>query len=258
MLRFQKLQATGNDFILLEENPALLSEHARRRLCDRHFGIGADGLIYVEAVQGECARKACFQMTYWNADGRVGTFCGNGARAAAWAAYQRQAYEKAILLAADGEHEVEVLQTAPPLIAVSLRLLKPPHHVERGYYFADTGSPHLLVPIASETIRELSVETIAPPLRWETLYDPKGVNVSFFAQIGSREWYLRTYERGVEAETLSCGTACVALAAVVGEEEVHISTRGGHLTVRRKSDSEYWLIGPVEVVFTGEYVGGLS
>lgn len=258
MLRFQKLQATGNDFILLEENPASLGENVRRRLCDRHFGIGADGIIYVEAVQGGGAGKACFQMTYWNADGRVGTFCGNGARAAAWVAYQRQAYEKAILLAADGEHEVEILQTAPPLIAVSLRLLKSPHQVERGYYFADTGSPHLLIPTASEVVRELSVETIAPPLRWETLYDPKGVNVSFFAKIDDREWYLRTYERGVEAETLSCGTACVALAALVGKEEVHIHTRGGRLTVRQKSALEYWLIGPVEVVFTGEYVGELS
>lgn len=104
MLRFRKFQAAGNDFIVLESSPAGLSVAQRRRLCDRHLGIGADGLVQVEAGV----------FHYWNADGQVGTFCGNGARVAAWLEYERTTAREFTLQAADGPHQVRILSLSPP------------------------------------------------------------------------------------------------------------------------------------------------
>ncbi|MCX8113222.1 MAG: diaminopimelate epimerase [Bacteroidia bacterium] len=255
-LRFQKFQATGNDFVALEHSPTELSEAQRRLICDRHFGIGADGMIHLEALSLVSShRTGIFRLGYWNADGRPGTFCGNGARAAAYLAYQRWGVKGMVFLASDGAHEAYVLQVSPPLIAVQLTLHQPPRLVSENAWFVHTGSPHLMIEKSAEELETLPINEIAPPLRWERKYDPEGVNVSFFASQEDGSWALRTYERGVEAETLSCGTACIALAAIQAASETFIQTRGGRLIVQRRSSDTFWLIGPTELTLTGEYHG---
>lgn len=254
MLHFQKLQATGNDFIILEEDPALLTIAQRARLCDRHFGVGADGIIAVEVVSLIMeAHTGILRMHYWNADGGIGTFCGNGARAAFWVAHQRWGVRSAVLLAADGAHEAYLVKESPFIVAVSLTLRQSPRALSDGRWFVDSGSPHLLIESRYEELASLPIDSVAPPLRHDTTYDPHGVNVSFFARMQSARWSLRTYERGVEKETLSCGTACVALAAIAEAPEIHIETRGGTLLVRRQSPKTFWLVGPAELTYTGVY-----
>lgn len=251
---FLKVEATGNDFLLLEKNPQQLSTAQRRALCDRHRGIGADGLLWLEVVSlVPSARMGTFRMLYWNADGELGTFCGNGARAALWWAHMRYGISSGILLAADGAHEAHLLQTEPPLISVQLTVHQAPRPVDKGRWFVHTGSPHLLLEAPLAELPVLPVERVAPPLRWDTTLDPKGVNVSFFAQAAEGAWHLRTYERGVEAETLSCGTACVALAALSGEKEIRIHTAGGEITVRRENEMTFWLQGSVRLIAEGTY-----
>ncbi|MCX7606050.1 MAG: diaminopimelate epimerase [Bacteroidia bacterium] len=279
MLLFRKFHAAGNDFIVLEEDPTLLTEEARRRLCNRHFGVGADGIIYVTEIPSlppgpalspssspaDTVDAATFLFRYWNADGKLGSFCGNGARVAAWIAYQRHPFHSAYLEAADGRHTVELLHTTPPLLKVSLSLRKAPQKVGENHWFVDTGSPHFLQKVSAEELPLFPLSTYAPSLRKDTTYDPDGMNVSIFAQLDTHRWGLRTYERGVEAETLSCGTACAALAAVIpdllgsemeGTKLIQIETRGGQLSVQR-DNLDLWLIGSVEETFRGEWIAPL-
>ena len=243
MLRFRKFQATGNDFIVLEVSPAGLSVGQRQRLCDRHLGIGADGIVHTEAGF----------FHYWNADGQEGSFCGNGARVAAWLEHERTGAREFLLQAADGPHQVRILSQQPPQIAVSLRVHTAPRALAADRWFVHTGSPHLLVAVPFEALESYPVTQVAPPLRWQTELDAGGVNVSFFAEGPDGAWHIRTYERGVEAETLSCGTACVALAAIVQGGSLSLRTRGGTLTVVREAEV-YWLSGPIEETFCGEWL----
>lgn len=256
MLRFRKLQATGNDFISLEIDPGALTEAQRRQLCHRHWGIGADGILFVKPVSLRPEQKmGVFEMNYWNADGRRGTFCGNGARAALWLAHHYWGVKSAVLLAADGAHEAYVLSESPFIASVQLTLHQSPISLPDGRWFVHTGSPHLLIETSSEALFKVPLSEVAPPLRWEKTFDPGGVNVSFFSRTGQGTWQIRTYERGVEAETLSCGTACVALAAVADASEVEIHTRGGILKVLRKGRDTFWLIGPAAPTIEGFYQG---
>ncbi|MCS6789929.1 MAG: diaminopimelate epimerase [Bacteroidia bacterium] len=245
-MRFRKLHATGNDFILLEDSPFALTTEQRRRLCDRHIGIGADGILFIEKGEG-----IGIYMHYWNADGALGSFCGNGARASMWSAYQRWNLEYAVLHAADGVHAAQVLQTTPPLVSVQLHLHAQPKEIGLHQWFVHTGSPHKLIEVPLEELNKLRLEEVAPPLRYDTRWDEGGVNVSFFAR-DETGWHIRTYERGVESETLSCGTACAALAVLANESELTIYTRGGLLRIR-KEGAHIWLIGEVEEVFWGEW-----
>lgn len=246
-MHFRKLHATGNDFILLETNPATLSVEQRRRLCDRHTGIGADGILFLEKGEGEI-----IHMHYWNADGTLGSFCGNGARASMWSAYQRWGLMCATLHASDGPHRAEILRITPPLVSVQLRLHTSPVAIGERQWFVHTGSPHKLIEVSLQELHKLPIERVAPELRYDTRWDKGGVNVSFFAR-DERGWHIRTYERGVEAETLSCGTACAALGALAAQPELLIYTQGGTLQVRREKDV-LWLIGAVEEVFHGEWI----
>lgn len=256
MLRFRKLQATGNDFISLESDPSELTQAQRQQLCDRHLGIGADGILFLKPVSLLLAQRAgVFEMKYWNADGQLGTFCGNGARAALWLAHHYWGVKSAILLAADGAHEAYVLQESPFVAAVQLSIHRSPVPLSEDRWFVHTGSPHLLIETTAESLSKLPLSEVARPLRWETTHDPAGVNVSFFSRTGPGIWQIRTYERGVEAETLSCGTACVALAAVADAPEVEIHTRGGILKVIRKEQDTFWLIGPAAPTIEGTYQG---
>lgn len=237
MLSFRKFVAAGNDFLVLSVDPALLSEKERQRLCDRHWSVGADGIVHIYPTEAPYA----FRMGYWNADGKPGTFCGNGARVALKLAQETYQETRFTFLAADGAHMGEVLE--PDWLGVTLTIYRPPQARPAGGVWVDSGSPHLILP-AQGDLWTLPLQEIAPPLRLEQTFDPNGVNVSFYA-LTPDGYALRTYERGVEAETLSCGTACVALAALSGQTALKIHTRGGTLFVYRLDEKTYQLQGPL-------------
>jgi diaminopimelate epimerase len=261
MINFRKFEATGNEFLILSLHPCDLSPEQRRWLCDRRRGIGADGLLHIKQVgpsseyRGEEAVYA-FEMHYWNADGDVGTFCGNGARVAVWLAYEASQAKRFFFRAADGAHEGWILNQTPPRVAVSLKLHQAPVPGPNGGFYVHTGSPHLLIPIQnSETLLALPLEDVAKPLRWERTYDSQGVNVSFYAPL-EEGYAMRTYERGVEAETLSCGTAAVALAALLDQAIITLYPPGGNLTVTRLNELTFRLEGPISEVIRGEIPAG--
>lgn len=272
MLPFRKFHAAGNDFLVLEGSPDSLSDAQRRCLCDRHTGIGADGIVAIQPWIMQFRAEVPLEhgelfvpMHYWNADGKKGSFCGNGARVAMWLVYEQYRKAQATLVAADGEHKAEIVSLSPPRVAVQLTLRKPVQQVSSSQWFVDSGSPHLLIQVPTKELWTWPLALQAPTLRAETTYDPGGMNVSIFAPLEGGLWGLRTYERGVEAETLSCGTACVALAALLQkyperfhhlETSLSIHTRGGQLEVREEG-RDFWLIGPVEEVFQGRWVAPL-
>jgi len=252
-MKFRKFHGCGNSFLVLSEDPQGLSLEVRRSLCSPHYGLGADGIVAIRLTEG--APEIDFEMFYWNADGALGSFCGNGARLALWLAYEATGKKYFRFLASDGYHEGWILGEEPIWIGVTLELRRAPQVRSEGGYWVDTGSPHLLLPVSTyESLRELPLEAMARPLRQETTCDPKGVNVSFYAPY--REGYaLRTYERGVEAETQSCGTAAVALAALSNAEQITLYPPGGCLKVTRLSDSSFRLEGPLVEIAQGVFLG---
>jgi len=253
IMKFRKFHASGNSFLVLSEDPYTLSSELRRRLCNAHYGLGADGIVAIRLNDTE--KEPDFEMFYWNADGEPGSFCGNGARLALWLAYEATGKSYFRFLAADGAHEGWIVETEPIWIGVTLRLRRSPQPRPEGGYWVDTGSPHLLLPVSNyEELRRISMESMARPLRQETAYDPGGVNVSFYAPC-EEGYAIRTYERGVEAETQSCGTAAVALAVLSGKEHLSLYPPGGHLLVTRLSETCFRLEGPLVEIARGCWCG---
>ncbi len=254
-MRFRKFHAAGNSFLVLSENPNALAVERRRQLCSPHYGIGADGIVAIQ--HGGEKNDIDFEMLYWNADGQRGTFCGNGARLAVWLAHEASGKKYFRFAAADGLHEGWILEETPPWIGVALTLRRPPQLRPEGGTWVDTGSPHLLLPVKSfEELRSLPMESLARPLRWETTYDSGGVNVSFYVPYGEG-YALRTFERGVEAETQSCGTAAVALAAIIQQDALTLFPLGGTLRVTRLSPMHFRLEGPLTEIAYGSLYPGI-
>jgi diaminopimelate epimerase len=254
---FSKYHGTGNDFILVD-NRKLLWKPAQEqvaRLCDRHFGIGADGLMLLVEKEG-----SDFGMIYYNSDGRESTLCGNGGRCMTFFAHSLGITdEKARFSASDGIHDSLILSLSGNEATVSIRMNNATvDKLSEGHFFTDTGSPHYVV--LSTGIQSLDVVTEARKIRYDTCYAEEGTNVDF-VEILPDHLYVRSYERGVEDETLSCGTGVTAsvLAAAyhLGQTEgsFPVRTQGGYLKVRflRKDTvfSEIWLEGPAEKVFEG-------
>ena len=263
-LRFAKMSGAGNDFVLVRagdlkgRSPAVLA----KRLCDRRRGIGADGLLVVEP------RSGALGLAYFNADGSR-AFCGNGSRCAVWYGHESGLVRgRRTRLDADGtrlEAEVtgreQVRLRMPEPKDVRLGLPVPTGGRHLTVHHIDTGVPHAVVFVPG--LESVPVETLGRELRRHRLFRPAGANVDFVATAG-RGLSLRTYERGVEAETLACGTGVVAsalVAALLGKVKspVRCLTRGGDtLTVQfRYSASEsrfsdVWLEGPAKIVFEGE------
>ncbi|MCS7086724.1 MAG: diaminopimelate epimerase, partial [Bacteroidia bacterium] len=258
-LRFSKYQATGNDFVVADNRNAILprrSPEAIRKLCHRRMGVGADGLILLFAKAG-----CDFEMVYYNSDGREATFCGNGARCAAKFAAQIGAVKKtARFWAADGEHLALI---ADQSVRVSMNRPKNFAAYPDGF-FVDTGSPHFVVFVEdADTLDALNVaergEILRHDVRWARY---GGANVDFVGELDTETLFVRTYERGVEAETLSCGTGVAAAAYVrlrrdgrIGENlAVRVRTSGGLLTVHFGPEEQIELEGPAVHVFDGEYL----
>lgn len=254
---FYKYQGTGNDFILIDNMAATQLDRGAtaiiRRLCDRRFGIGADGLILLQAHP-----RYDFEMVYFNADGREGSMCGNGGRCAvAFAHFLGIVGEEASFLAVDGPHEARISDDGR---FVELKMAGVAQ-VERGsgYYYLDTGSPHYVVFV--DDLDAVDVVGEGRAIRYSDRFRKEGTNVNF-VQIDSEGIGVATYERGVENETLSCGTGVTASAIAYylqqpgpERERVGIRARGGQLEVsfRPQDDgfTDVWLCGPAEQVFQG-------
>ncbi len=255
-LSFYKAQATGNDFVVVDNRTLGFrpSPELVRALCDRRFGIGADGLILLEL-----SPDADYRMVYFNSDGPEGSMCGNGARAA----YQVMHYlcdlpNHVRFQAIDGMHTGGMLPDGR--IRVQLLVQPTVQKLDAETYFADTGSPHVVRFVAD--VATTDVRTEGARLRHDLRFAPGGTNVNFVARQPDH-LAVRTFERGVEAETLSCGTGVTAAALVAAHERgngqsasaaftTSVHTPGGALDVERTSTGEVYLIGPAAISFSGQ------
>lgn len=257
-LTFCKYHGTGNDFIILDARHEKIefNENQIAWLCHRHFGIGADGLIMIE---GPVAGKIV--MRYFNSDGREASMCGNGGRCmAAWAFQHNITSGSFSFMAFDGKHHANIMQNGKGLYKVQLSL-KDVKTFEKldDDYFIDTGSPHLVCFV--DDLADCDVITRGRALRHDERFRPGGVNVNF-ASFKNEIVHVRTYERGVEDETLSCGTGVTAAALATklytGSEknEWKIITRGGELTVTAGFSGNIFhdiiLEGPAQFIYKGE------
>ena len=252
---FYKYHGTGNDFILIDNRQHSFPKNDTKlvaAMCDRHFGIGADGLILLEEDG-----SADFNMVYFNADGNEGSLCGNGARCTvAFAKTLGIIGSQASFKASDGQHSADIKEGV-----VRLKMNEVGEVVERdGSYFLDTGSPHH-VQLAKD-LSNFDVIKEGARIRYG-VYGPSGANINFVEQIGPDRFAVRTYERGVEDETYSCGTGVTAVALAMyhakktARKTVYIDTRGGKLQVdfepHGKNFKDIYLEGPAVQVFKGSY-----
>lgn len=255
MLHFHKYQGTGNDFILLDNREGRIALDTARIafLCDRRFGIGADGLMLLENADGYD-----FRMVYYNSDGRESTMCGNGGRCISVFARAIGVPETSgRFIAIDGPHDYVILE---PGDRSRIRMIDVPTVEREGEnLILFTGSPHYVC--FRDDTAELDIVSEARKIRYNERFSAEGINVNFVDDRNSRV-SMRTYERGVEGETLSCGTGTVAAALALeirlpsGADRREIQTPGGQLTVffRRSGDSftDIWLEGPAVKVFEGD------
>jgi diaminopimelate epimerase len=254
-IQFKKYQGTGNDFILLDNRNNSFSNLSTEQIefiCNRRFGIGADGLMMIQNKLG-----FDFQMLYYNADGKPGSMCGNGGRCIIKYAHNLGLInEKANFWAVDGEH-LGVYSSQQ----ISLKM-SDVNHIEQGdgFYFLNTGSPHYVCFVAD--IWNIDVVEKGREIRYNSRFAKEGTNVNFI-NWNNGNLTVRTYERGVEDETFSCGTGVTAAALVASLQgllgsstQCNIITKGGALNVKFKK-TEYntfqhvWLEGPAECVFEG-------
>ncbi len=256
-LRFDKYQGTGNDFIIVDDRSLtwgdFLTAQQIARLCDRRFGIGADGLMLLQPHE-----RVDFRMRYFNADGNESTMCGNGGRCLVDFAHRHDIIrEHTTFEAIDGLHDASWEATA-----VSLRMSNPTGFTAWSdqQSWINTGSPHLVV-WENGPVSAVDVAREGAALRHDPRFSPGGTNVNF-VELRGGSLLVRTFERGVEAETLSCGTGVTAAAYLhlMKENklngEVSIQTPGGQLLVRVQDmgsqQEKVWLIGPATFVFSGE------
>lgn len=254
-IEFEKYHGTGNDFILVDDREKTFPDKDIDlivHLCSLKFGIGSDGLMLIRN-----SSEADFEMIFFNPDGSK-SLCGNGSRCAVHYAHRLGMCGTAgTFITTDGMHEFKILRDE--LIAIEMRDVT---HAEKhdGNWFINTGSPHLILPVSR--VDETDVQGLGRKYRNEARYASiNGTNVNFVSS-GSDDqtFHVRTYERGVEAETLSCGTGVTAVALAMslnnaGLNRVNVVTRGGELNVTfEKEDmhfSQIWLTGPVKHVFSG-------
>lgn len=258
-LPFFKFEGTGNDFVIVEDADGrmemMLDRTAIARICDRHFGVGADGLMLLQRIGGYD-----FRMVYYNSDGRESTFCGNGSRCIVSLAHRLGWIgREAFFVAADGDHEAKL--DGPDLVAVHMRSVREVR-LAGSDLVLDTGSPHYVR--FMEDVASADLVPTARAIRYAAPWSEEGINVNL-VEVRGEGLYVRTYERGVEAETLSCGTgvtaSAIAWASRVGAQgtgSVRVTTPGGDLNVRWEAGSygfrDVWLEGPARLVFRGEYL----
>ena len=254
-LTFYKYQGTGNDFVMIDNRENTFNKYNTKLvafLCDRKFGIGADGLILLENHE-----KYDFKMVYYNADGNESSMCGNGGRClVAFAKQLGVITDKGAFEAIDGYHFATIDDDG----MVSLQMKDVSEvKLHNDYAFLDTGSPHHVQLV--ENLKQYDVKKEGAKLRYSDLYGTAGSNINFVDQIDSDKFAVRTYERGVEDETLSCGTGATAVAIAMyktgktSSSAVKLNVEGGNLEVSFKEESgqflDVFLKGPATFVFEG-------
>ncbi|PWA04169.1 diaminopimelate epimerase [Flavobacterium psychrotolerans] len=255
-IQFYKYQGTGNDFVMIDNRSNFfpkdnikLIEH----LCDRRFGIGADGLILLENDV-----DTDFRMVYYNSDGNQSSMCGNGGRClVAFAKKLHVIQNQTTFIATDGLHHATISEDG----IVSLQMIDVSTvKIASDYVFLNTGSPHHVQLV--EDLERYDIKTMGAKIRYSDLYGTAGSNVNFVEQIADHSFALRTYERGVEDETLSCGTGATAAAIAMNtlgkttSNAIELQVQGGKLEVSfDKTEGKFtnvFLKGPAEFVFKGE------
>ena len=254
-LEFYKYQGTGNDFVMIDnrsdffpkENVQLVA-----RLCDRRYGIGADGLILLEND-----KATDFKMVYYNSDGNLSSMCGNGGRClVAFAKYLNVINDNCTFIATDGLHHASIATDG----IVSLQMIDVSNiKMEADYTFMNTGSPHHVQMV--DDLIHYNVKENGAALRYGSLYGKEGSNINFVKKINEDTFALRTYERGVEDETLACGTGATAVAIAMNAtgqtnaSSIKLNVEGGKLAVSFDKNGDLFtnvfLIGPAEFVFQG-------
>jgi diaminopimelate epimerase len=255
-LNFYKFQGTGNDFIIIDNynQPApVINRKQMIQLCHRRFSIGADGIIFLNRAEG-----FDFGMEYYNADGRESTMCGNGGRCLVKFAHLMGIHKSEYhFLAIDGGHRAEIEMDGTVRLKM-IDIKKVDYH--HTYAVLNTGSPHFVK--FAPNVEDIDVVATGSEIRNSNAFAAEGINVNFVETVDEDSIFVRTYERGVEDETLSCGTGVTAAALLSAHNEngfntVNVRTRGGLLRVEfdKHSDQHFeniWLCGPAELVFKGE------
>ena len=253
--QFYKYEGCGNDFVIIDERTEglQLTQSQIAVICDRRFGIGADGLLLLRAHP-----DFDFRMIYYNADGSRATMCGNGARCLSAFAHKMDAIDiEGRFIADDGPHTAEILwvEDAITQVAISMKDATPddlsPEHV-----IINTGTPHYVLFV--DDIETTDVVTIGKKIRYNPQFAPIGTNVNF-VQMTPNEIIVRTYEKGVEDETLACGTgvtaSAMAASLLTGKTSFDVKARGGNLHVsfdlKEKTFTNVVLIGPARLVYSG-------
>ena len=253
-ISFDKYQGTGNDFILVDDRQGFFPAAEASQiayLCDRRFGIGADGLILLRNSE-----RYDFEMVYFNADGHEGSMCGNGGRCTVkYAAALGLISGRTEFMAVDGVHHAELVPEGVSLGMSDVSVIQDLGEA----YFADTGSPHYVTFV--DSLSDFDVVGEGRAIRYNDTYRAEGTNVNFIVE-HDHFLEIRTYERGVENETLSCGTGATAAALVWAEKKglqvgrVPLLFPGGEVQVTWKKEggmyTDIQLIGPAEQSFKGE------
>ena len=252
---FYKYQGTGNDFVIIDNRNGLFPKDNHSmiaKICDRRFGIGADGLLLLESHH-----KVDFIMVYYNADGKLGSMCGNGGRCIVhFAKYLNIIDENTVFEAVDGLHEASINNEIVSLKMNDVDTME----VTANSVFLNTGSPHHVEMV--EDLKNYNVAEKGAFIRNNT-YGKEGSNINFVEKVETNLFAVRIYERGVEAETLSCGTGVTAVAIALSEtnridaNNIELHTEGGKLFVHfnKINDTYYnvYLEGPAKQVFKGEW-----
>jgi diaminopimelate epimerase len=255
-IHFYKYQGTGNDFVMLDNRDGIydfVGVNEVKKICDRRFGIGADGLIKINTHP-----TLTFEMDYYNSDGSK-SFCGNGARCSvAFADFLGVECQNVDFWAIDGCHTATLKEEK---VALAMNNVNEIHEVASDYLL-HTGSPHYIQFV--DDVAQVYVFTKGNSIRNQDSYKLEGVNVNFVQVINEQELFVRTYERGVEDETLSCGTGVTAAVLAYGfkiglkdKHTIRVKTLGGELEVvfrvqEHGQFNEIQLLGPAKQVFKGE------
>ncbi len=256
MLEFYKYQGTGNDFVIIDNRKNTFDgsdEKLVNFLCDRRFGIGADGLMLLENHD-----TLDFTMRYYNSDGKEASMCGNGGRCIAAFAVHIGVIsnpEDFTFMAVDGEHEASYKDGIVSLKMIDVNEISS----KDSYFFLNTGSPHYVR--FCKHLEQFDVVKEGAQVRYSDVFKPGGTNANFVEELSDNHISVRTYERGVEDETLACGTGVVASAISAhlngnAATDYNITVKGGELQVRfervdEQSFKNIWLIGPAKQVFKG-------
>lgn len=255
IVAFTKYQGTGNDFIIIDNRLRQFDHLDVALMCHPKFGIGADGLMLLQNASGYD-----FEMVYYNSDGRISSMCGNGGRCLVDFAKKLDVFQgtETNFIATDGPHKAHWSETLVELQMKDVQQIE----VRESAYVMNTGSPHYVA--YTSILDTIDILPRAREIRYNTEFKSDGINVNFVEVTDDKHIRVRTYERGVENETLSCGTGVTACAISMalhtgkpdGRHTVYIDTPGGKLhvkyTLSNTQAKDVWLCGPATKVFEGQ------